>query len=53
MLLRLFYIALAGLLFAGGATAQDKSYYKIGLKFKTPTTNYLKQLRDLALAKKI
>ena len=26
MLLRLFYIALAGLLFAGGATAQDKSY---------------------------
>ncbi len=26
MLLRLFYIALAGLLFAGGATAQHKSY---------------------------
>ena len=26
MLLRLFYIALAGLLFAGGSTAQDKSY---------------------------
>ena len=34
-------------------TAQDKSYYEIGLKFKTPNTNYLKQLRDLALAKKI
>ena len=33
--------------------AQDKSYYEIGLKFKTPNTNYLKQLRDLALAKKI
>ena len=34
-------------------TAKDKSYYEIGLKFKTPNTNYLKQLRDLALAKKI
>ena len=34
-------------------TAQDKSYYEIGLKFKTPNTNYLKQLRALALAKKI
>ena len=27
--------------------------YEIGLKFKTPNTNYLQQLRDLALAKKI
>ena len=34
-------------------TAKDKSYYEIGLKFKTPNTNYLKQLLDLALAKKI
>ena len=34
-------------------TAQDKSYYEIGLKFKTPNTNYLKQLLDLALANKI
>ena len=34
-------------------TAKDKSYYEIGLKFKAPNTNYLKQLRDLALAKKI
>ena len=33
--------------------AQDKSYYEIGLKFKAPNTNYLKQLRALALAKKI
>ena len=34
-------------------TAKDKSYYEIGLKFKTPNTNYLKQLLDLALAEKI
>ena len=34
-------------------TAQDKSYYEIGLKFKAPNTSYLKQLRALALAKKI
>ena len=34
-------------------TAQDKSYYEIGLKFKIPNTNYLKQLSDLAQAKKI
>ena len=34
-------------------TAKDKSYYEIGLKFKTPNTNYLKQLSDLAQAKKI
>ncbi len=34
-------------------TAQDKSYYEIGLKFKNPNTNYLKQLLDLALDKKI
>ena len=34
-------------------TAKDKSYYEIGLKFKIPNTNYLKQLLDLALAKKI
>jgi hypothetical protein len=34
-------------------TAKDKSYYEIGLKFKTPNTNYLKQLLDLAQAKKI
>ena len=34
-------------------TAQDKSYYEIGLKFKNPNTNYLKQLLDLALGKKI
>jgi hypothetical protein len=34
-------------------TAQDKSYYEIGLKFKIPNTNYLKQLIDLALDKKI
>ena len=34
-------------------TAKDKSYYEIGLKFKIPNTNYLKQLSDLAQAKKI
>ena len=34
-------------------TARDKSYYEIGLKFNAPNTNYLKQLRDIALAKKI
>ena len=34
-------------------TAKDKSYYEIGLKFKIPNTNYLKQLLDLAQAKKI
>ena len=34
-------------------TAKDKSYYEIGLKFKAPNTNYLKQLLDLALANKI
>ena len=35
---------------------EDPQYhmnYEIGLKFKTPNTNYLKQLRALALAKKI
>ena len=35
---------------------EDPQYhmnYEIGLKFKTPNTNYLQQLRDLALAKKI
>jgi len=35
---------------------EDPQYhmnYEIGLKFKTPNTNYLKQLRGLALAKKI
>ena len=34
-------------------TAQDKSYYEIGLKFKIPNTNYLKELLDLAQDKKI
>ena len=34
-------------------TVQDKSYYEIGLKLKAPNTSYLKQLRALALAKKI
>ena len=34
-------------------TAKDKSYYEIGLKFKIPNTDYLKQLLDLAQAKKI
>ena len=34
-------------------TTKDKSYYEIGLKFKTPNTNYLKQLLDLAQAKKL
>ena len=34
-------------------TAKDKSYYEIGLKFKTPNTNYLKEFLELALAKKI
>ena len=34
-------------------TTKDKSYYEIGLKFKTPNTNYLKQLLDFAQAKKI
>ena len=34
-------------------TAQDKSYYEIGLKFKTPNTNYLKEFLELALAEKI
>ena len=34
-------------------TAQDKSYYEIGLKFKNPNTNYLQQLLDLALDKKM
>jgi hypothetical protein len=35
---------------------EDPQYhmnYEIGLKFKTPNTNYLKQLINLALAKKI
>ena len=35
---------------------EDPQYhmnYEIGLNFETPNTNYLKQLRDLALAKKI
>ena len=35
---------------------EDPQYhmnYEIGLKFKTPNTNYLKQLLDLALDKKI
>ena len=35
---------------------EDPQYhmnYEIGLKFKTPNTNYLKQLRNLVLAKKI
>jgi len=34
-------------------TAKDKSYYEIGLKFKTPNTNYLKEFLELALAEKI
>ena len=34
-------------------TTKDKSYYEIGLKFKIPNTNYLKQLLDFAQAKKI
>ena len=34
-------------------TAKDKSYYEVGLKFKIPNTNYLKQLLDFAQAKKI
>ena len=34
-------------------TAKDKSYYEVGLKFKNPNTNYLKQLLDLAQANKI
>jgi hypothetical protein len=34
-------------------TAKDKSYYEIGLKFKIPNTNYLKELLDLAQDKKI
>ena len=34
-------------------TAKDKSYYEIGLKFKTPNTEYLKEFLELALAGKI
>jgi len=34
-------------------TAQDKSYYEIGLKFKSPNTEYLKEFLELALAEKI
>ena len=34
-------------------TAKDQSYYEIGLKFKVPNTDYLKQLLDLAVANKI
>ena len=34
-------------------TAKDKSYYEIGLKFKIPNTNYLKQLLDLLQAEKM
>ena len=34
-------------------TDKDKSYYEIGLKFKSPNTKYINQLVELALAKKI
>ena len=34
-------------------TAKDKSYYEIGLKFKSPNTEYLKEFLELALAGKI
>ena len=34
-------------------TAKDKSYYEIGLKFKSPNTEYLKEFLELALAEKI
>jgi len=34
-------------------TAKDKSYYEIGLKFKSPNTEYLKEFLELALTKKI
>ena len=33
-------------------TAKDKSYYEIGLKFKSPNTEYLKEFLELALAEK-
>lgn len=36
-----------------GPAGQDKSYYAIGLKFKTPNTEYLKQLYKLAVSHKI
>ena len=34
-------------------TDQDKSYYEVGLKFKVPNTEYLKQLYKLAVADQI
>ena len=34
-------------------TNKDKSYYEIGLKFKLPNTEYLKQLYKLAVANQI
>ena len=34
-------------------TDRDKSYYEIGLKFKIPNTEYLKQLYALAVANQI
>ena len=34
-------------------TDQDKSYYEIGLKFKVPNTEYVKQLYKLAVSHKI
>ena len=34
-------------------TDKEKSYYEIGLKFKSPNTKYINQLVELALAKKI
>ena len=34
-------------------TAKDKSYYEIGLKFKSPNTEYLKEFLELARAGKI
>jgi len=34
-------------------TDRDKSYYEIGMKFKVPNTDYLKQLYNLATANQI
>ena len=31
----------------------NKSYHEVGLKFEQPNTEYLKQLYELAIAKKI
>ena len=41
------------LIFKNLGTDRDKSYYEIGLKFKVPNTEYVKQLYKLAVSHKI